>query len=49
MVKSEDRIRVYISKKKYDKINKYAKEKGLLDGRHIIDEIMCDFIDKYNL
>ena len=42
-------IRVRISEKKYGKINKYALEKGFKNGSHILDELMCDFIDKHDL
>jgi len=43
------RIRIYVSKKRYDKINKYAKEEDLTSGGHIIDELMKEFIDKHDL
>ena len=49
MSNEDGRIRVRISKKKYDKIDKYARKKGLKTGSHIIDDLMCDFIDKKNL
>ena len=41
--------RVRVSKKKYEKINEYAIKKGLKNGSHILDELMCDFIDKHDL
>lgn len=43
------RIRIYVSKKKYEKINEHAKKEGLSSGTHIIDDMMCDFIDENNL
>ena len=42
-------MRVRISKKKYEKINEYAIEKGLKSGAHILDELMCEYIDKHDL
>ncbi len=43
------RKRVYVSRKKYDKIDKYAKEEGLVSGSHLLDECMQKIIDENNL
>jgi len=43
------RQRVYVSRKRYDKIDKYAQEEGLASGAHIIDELMKEFIEKEDL
>jgi len=43
------RKRIYVSRKRYDKIEDYAKKEGLASGGHVIDELMKDFIEKENL
>ncbi len=43
------RHRIYVSRKRYDKIEEYAKKEGLASGGHVIDELMKDFIEKENL
>jgi len=47
--KANRRKRIYVSRKRYDKIDKYAKEEGLMSGGHIIDEMMEKFIEENNL
>jgi len=47
--KQNRRKRIYVSRKKYDKINEHAKKEGLSSGSHIVDELMDEFIEEKNL
>lgn len=43
------RKRIYVSRKRYEKIEEYTKKEGLASVGSVIDELMKDFIEKENL
>ncbi len=47
--KDETWTRPNLSKKLYEKIDKYAKKQGMVSGKRLLDQWMNDFIDKHNL
>ena len=47
--KEPKRVRIWVNKVDYDKINDYAKTTGKVAGSRIVDILMCAYIEKEDL